>query len=84
MLPCWTPTHSAPYRQVALSSNPITPLRSPMATPVAPDHALVVPRRHVASIFDVATEKQTALWDLVAHVRGALVQAYTPTAPTSA
>jgi diadenosine tetraphosphate (Ap4A) HIT family hydrolase len=55
-----------------------------MATPVAPDHALVVPRRHVASIFDVATEKQTALWDLVAHVRGALVQAYTPTAPTSA
>jgi diadenosine tetraphosphate (Ap4A) HIT family hydrolase len=55
-----------------------TPLRSPMATPVAPDPALVVPRRHVASIFDLATEEQTAVWDLVGHIRGALVQALHP------
>jgi diadenosine tetraphosphate (Ap4A) HIT family hydrolase len=46
--------------------------------PVAPGHTLVIPRRHVASIFDLAPEERTALWDLVAHIRGPLVQALHP------
>jgi len=46
--------------------------------PVAPGHTLMIPRRHVASIFDLAPEERTAVWDLVAHIRGALAQALHP------
>jgi diadenosine tetraphosphate (Ap4A) HIT family hydrolase len=40
--------------------------------PVAPGHTLVVPRRHVASVFDLAAEEYAALWALVAAVRARL------------
>jgi diadenosine tetraphosphate (Ap4A) HIT family hydrolase len=46
--------------------------------PVAPGHTLLIPRRYVASIFDLAPEERTAVWDLVAHIRGALAQALHP------
>jgi diadenosine tetraphosphate (Ap4A) HIT family hydrolase len=46
--------------------------------PVAPGHTLVIPRRHVASIFDLAAEERAALLDLVAHIRSAVVQALHP------
>jgi diadenosine tetraphosphate (Ap4A) HIT family hydrolase len=46
--------------------------------PVAPGHTLIVPRRHVGSIFDLVPEERAALWDLVAQIRGALVQALHP------
>jgi diadenosine tetraphosphate (Ap4A) HIT family hydrolase len=42
--------------------------------PVAPGHTLVIPRRHVASIFDLAPEVQAAVWDLVVQMRGNLMQ----------
>ena len=41
--------------------------------PVTPGHMLVVPKRHVASIFDLPDEEQAALWRLVAQVRGKLM-----------
>ena len=34
--------------------------------PVAAGHTLVVPRRHVASVFDLPAEEYAALWALVA------------------
>ncbi len=37
--------------------------------PVAPGHALVVPRRHVESIFDLEQEEWDDLWRLVRRVR---------------
>lgn len=40
--------------------------------PVVAGHTLVVPRRHVASVFDLAVEEYAALWALVAEVRARL------------
>jgi diadenosine tetraphosphate (Ap4A) HIT family hydrolase len=42
------------------------------AYPVAAGHTLVVPRRHVVSVFDLAAEEYAALWALVAQVRARL------------
>jgi diadenosine tetraphosphate (Ap4A) HIT family hydrolase len=44
----------------------------PDAFPVAEGHTLVVPRRHVASLFDLSEEEQAAVWRLVAEVRAKL------------
>lgn len=46
--------------------------------PVAEGHTLVVPRRHVASLFDLADEEQAALWRLVALVRAGLLDGLKP------
>jgi diadenosine tetraphosphate (Ap4A) HIT family hydrolase len=46
--------------------------------PVAPGHTLVVPRRHIASIFDLAPEEQSDLFDLVRRVREDLVSELHP------
>jgi diadenosine tetraphosphate (Ap4A) HIT family hydrolase len=40
---------------------------------VAEGHTLVVPRRHVASLFDLPDEEQAAVWALVARVRALLL-----------
>jgi len=42
------------------------------AYPVAAGHTLVVPRRHVAGVFDLAAGEYAALWALVAAVRARL------------
>ena len=44
----------------------------PDAFPVVEGHTLVVPKRHVASIFDLSDEEQAAIWKLVAQVRAKL------------
>lgn len=46
--------------------------------PIAESHTLVIPRRHVASLFDLSTEEQSALWELVAQVRADLAATYAP------
>jgi diadenosine tetraphosphate (Ap4A) HIT family hydrolase len=50
----------------------------PDAFPVAAGHTLVVPKRHVASLFDLPEEEQAALWRLVALVRGKLMAELRP------
>jgi diadenosine tetraphosphate (Ap4A) HIT family hydrolase len=50
----------------------------PDAFPVAEGHMLVVPWRHVASLFDLSDEEQTAIWRLVAQVRGKLTSELQP------
>ena len=39
---------------------------------------LVVPKRHVASLFDLPDEEQAAIWKLVAQVRGKLASELQP------
>jgi diadenosine tetraphosphate (Ap4A) HIT family hydrolase len=40
----------------------------PDASPVAEGHILVVPKRHVSSLFDLPDDGQPAIWSLVAQV----------------
>jgi diadenosine tetraphosphate (Ap4A) HIT family hydrolase len=48
------------------------------AFPVTEGHTLVVPKRHVASLFDLPAEEQAAVWRLVALVRGKLMNELKP------
>ena len=41
--------------------------------PVNNHHALVIPRRHVVSLFDLNDEEQTAVWRLARDIRNRLV-----------
>jgi len=42
--------------------------------PVAPGHTLVIPRRHVGSIFDLMPAEWQDLWDLVRQVRTIMME----------
>jgi len=46
--------------------------------PVTEGHTLVVPLRHVASVFDLPAAEQAALWALVGRVRTALQERFQP------
>ena len=45
---------------------------------VAEGHTLVIPRRHVASLFDLPEREQEAVWRLVAEVRDTLMAELQP------
>lgn len=47
-------------------------LAIPDAFPISQGHILVVPKCHVASLFDLADEERAAIWRLVARVRAKL------------
>lgn len=42
------------------------------AFPITQGHCLVVPKRHVASLFELPDEEQVAVWKLVSRVRDKL------------
>jgi diadenosine tetraphosphate (Ap4A) HIT family hydrolase len=44
----------------------------PDAYPISEGHTLIVPKRHVASLFDLSEAEQAAVWQLVAQVRAKL------------
>jgi diadenosine tetraphosphate (Ap4A) HIT family hydrolase len=46
----------------------------PDAFPVTDGHTLVVPRRHVSTIYELSIPEQKAIWDLVAEVRRQLLR----------
>ncbi len=46
---------------------------SEIATPISAQHTLVIPRRHVASIFELSEPEFAGLWLLVATVRRHLI-----------
>ena len=48
------------------------------AFPVTEGHSLVVPKRHVASLFDLDVHEQTTLWQTAAEVRARLVEEFHP------
>ena len=48
------------------------------AYPVSDGHTLVVPHRHVASLYDLTPEERAGLWELVDEVRQALAASRAP------
>lgn len=46
--------------------------------PISNGHTLVLPRMHVASLFDLPAEEQAALWQLVLEVRQQLQMEFQP------
>jgi diadenosine tetraphosphate (Ap4A) HIT family hydrolase len=50
----------------------------PDAFPLSNGHTLVVPRRHVESVFALGPEEQADLWALVARVRQQLAAKHEP------
>lgn len=46
--------------------------------PIAEGHALVIPKRHVGSLFDLPAEELQAVWSLVAEVRASLAEQFHP------
>jgi diadenosine tetraphosphate (Ap4A) HIT family hydrolase len=50
------------------------------AFPVTEGHTLVVPKRHVASLFDLSDEEQAGVWKLLAQVRAKLMAELNPDA----
>ena len=48
------------------------------AYPSAQGHRLVIPSRHVSSVFELSDDDQRALWDLVAEARCRLIAEVRP------
>lgn len=46
--------------------------------PVAEGHTLVIPRRHVASIYDLPAAEERELWDLTRRTRDLLISEHRP------
>lgn len=46
--------------------------------PVSPGHVLVIPKRHISSIFDATSEEVYALWEQVVQVKEFLDVEYAP------
>lgn len=46
--------------------------------PVSPGHCLIVPKRHIPSLFVTTEEERAALWELVKQTRKYLVTKYQP------
>ena len=48
--------------------------------PITPGHTLVIPKRHVASLFDLPEREDQELWAQVAEVRKRLAEKFHPAA----
>lgn len=48
------------------------------AYPVSDGHTLVIPRKHVSSIYELTAEAQLAVWSLVTEVRNRLLTGLKP------
>ncbi|MCP5349303.1 MAG: HIT family protein [Gammaproteobacteria bacterium] len=48
--------------------------------PVSPGHSLIIPRRHMASFFDLSEEERHALLELLAQTKSVLERDYSPDA----
>lgn len=46
--------------------------------PITQGHTLVIPKRHVASLFELPADEQAAVWALVAQVRASLLAELRP------
>ena len=46
--------------------------------PISKGHMLVIPRRHVQSVFDLTKPAQQAIWSLVAAARLKLIEEFKP------
>src|SRR5512136_1919439 len=78
MKPPACPFCNLPPERVFLESG--TTLALLDAFPVTEGHAVVIPKRHVVSIFELPPEELAALWAQVATVRELLAKKYHPDA----
>lgn len=46
--------------------------------PISEGHALVIPKRHLAHLFDLPNEELQAVWSLAAEVRNLLREKFSP------
>jgi len=46
--------------------------------PVSPGHTLILPKRHIASIFQATKDEVAALWGAVQQARNGLIREYSP------
>lgn len=46
--------------------------------PVSPGHTLILPKRHLASLWQTTTEEQLALWQLLSQAKVQLDEEYQP------
>ena len=46
--------------------------------PISPGHTLIIPRQHVASLFDLTSMERQSVWELVAAVRTNLMEELHP------
>jgi diadenosine tetraphosphate (Ap4A) HIT family hydrolase len=42
--------------------------------PISPGHALIIPKRHIASLFEATRDERDALFDLVEQVRQSMLE----------
>ena len=47
--------------------------------PISPNHILIVPKRHIASLFEATRVERDALFDLLAEMREVVYKKYAPT-----
>jgi diadenosine tetraphosphate (Ap4A) HIT family hydrolase len=70
------PFCSLPQERVLARNQVAIVLRD--AYPISPGHTLIVPSRHVGSLFDVSPDERTALMDLLAQAKRQLDEEYRP------
>jgi diadenosine tetraphosphate (Ap4A) HIT family hydrolase len=46
--------------------------------PVSPGHTLILPKRHIASIFEATKEEVAALWEALRQARSGLLKKFSP------
>ena len=46
--------------------------------PISRGHSLILPKRHLSSLFEATEEKRAALWELLARTREHLLTQYQP------
>jgi diadenosine tetraphosphate (Ap4A) HIT family hydrolase len=66
-----------PRRDLVLIERPLAFLQRD-THPVSDGHALVIPRRHVASFFDTTPEERHAMFDLLDEAKALLDRAHRP------
>lgn len=48
------------------------------AFPLNPGHALIIPRRHVADLFELMPDELAAVWELLPEVKGIIDRDFAP------
>jgi diadenosine tetraphosphate (Ap4A) HIT family hydrolase len=66
-----------PHDRAVLESHPLA-IAIPDGFPLSQGHSLIVPRRHVASWFDLSNEEHGAIVELVDRLRRRLDATYAP------
>jgi diadenosine tetraphosphate (Ap4A) HIT family hydrolase len=65
----------APDKIVAQDAHTLT-LRDTL--PVSPGHTLILPKRHIVSIFEATKDETAALWDALQRARTQLLTEFSP------